>query len=102
MDLEFVKFSLIFYGPLLAAVSLALLSKRPLRWGLLTSVFWALLCVPSVFLLIMGHAFQPFRMSLSTALISWVGTGFVIIWIPALLVHRSKGREGMQTGEKSM
>ena len=93
MDIEFFKFSLIFYGPLLAVVSLSLLSKRPLRWSALTSVLWAIACVPLVFLIIMGHAFHPFHMPLALVIISWTGAGFMIIWMPALLVHRWKGKE---------
>ena len=90
--IEFFQFSILFYGPLLLAVGIALCFKNPRPWAIGASVLWALLCVPSVFLFVMGNAFNKFAIPLPIILVLWVGSGFAMIWFPVQLVQRLRNR----------
>ena len=90
--IEFFKFSILFYGPLLIAVGIALCFKNPRPWAIGASVLWVLLCVPSVFLFVMGNAFNKFAMPLPIILLFWVGGGFALIWVPVQLVQQHRNR----------
>lgn len=91
--IEFFKFSILFYGPLLVAVGIALCFKNPRPWAIAASVLWALLCIPSVFLFVMGNAFNKFDIPLPIILLFWIGSGFVFIWVPVQLVQKARQRD---------